>query len=96
MQPDPEIQIVRHLPSRIDVRGDESLPYLVHVNLRPPEFMSVAWALLYGGSEEILARCASREAVDRFLDSNELRDHPRLRRISITSPDGTVERIGER
>lgn len=95
MQPDPEIQIVRHLPSRIDVQGDVSLPYLVHVSLSAPSFMAVAWAFLYGGTEEVTARCASRAAVDRFLDSNELRDHPRLLRITITAPDGTVERIGE-
>lgn len=90
---DPEIKIIRHMPSRIDVADDPALPFRVEVNLAPPDFMVCTFVMLYGGSEEIVARCANREAVDRFLDSNELRTHPRLRWIQITGPDGAVERI---
>jgi hypothetical protein len=43
--------------------------------------------------EELTAWAKDRAAVDLFLDKGELRNHPRLRRIEITAPDGTVERI---
>lgn len=89
--------IVTYLTGRVDIpKGDphiEGKPYKVYVNMRPPEFMEVTWALMYGGSEEVVAWAKDRAAVDLFLDKGELRDHPRLRRIEITAPDGTVERI---
>ena len=90
---DPEIKIIRHLPSRIAIADDLALAFRVEVNLRPPEFMNVAFVMLYGGSEEILVRCADRAAVDRFLDRTELRSHPRTRWIKVTGPDGAVERV---
>jgi len=90
---DPQIKIIRHLPSRVDLPDDKAMPFRVEVNLRPPEFMGVAFAMLYGGSEEIVARCGSREAVDRMLTRDDLLSHPRLRWVKITGPDGVVERI---
>ena len=88
---DAEIKIIRHLPSGIDVADDPSLVFLVEVNLRPPEIVSVTFIMRCGGSEQLVARCATRVAVDRFLDRTEFRDHPRLRWIKVTGPDGTVE-----
>src|ERR1044071_8302464 len=93
---DPGIKIIRHELSGINEPDDSSLPFMVHVNLSPPDFMNVAFVMLYGGSEEIVARCADRAAVDRLLDSNELRTHPRLRWIRIKGPDGNVEEIGRK
>lgn len=90
---DPGVKIIRHLPSKIDVADDSSMPWKVVVNLRPPEFMNVTFILLYGGSDEIVARCADRAAVDRLLDSTDLRGHPRLRWVHIFAPDGTIEKI---
>jgi len=88
---DAEIKIIRHLPSGIDVADDPSLAFLVEVNLRPPGIMSVAFAMRCGGSEHLVARCATRAAVDRFFDRTAFRDHPRLRWIKVTGPDGAVE-----
>jgi hypothetical protein len=89
------IKIIRHLPSKIDVADDPdpSLPIQIVVNLRPPEFMGVAFVMLYGGSEEIVARAADRGAVDQFLDETGLRRHPRLRWVRITGPDGVTEEL---
>lgn len=90
---DPEIKIIRHLPSRINITDDPALAYRVEVNLCPPELMGVTFVMLYGGSEEILARCADRAAVDRFLDRTALRSHPRTCWIKVTGPDGAVETV---
>ena len=93
MTDDAEIKIIRHLPSRIDIADDPSLAFRVEVNLRPPELMNVTFIMLYGGSEQLVARCANRAAVDRFLDRTALCDHPRTRWIKVTGPDGAVETI---
>lgn len=53
--------------------------------------MAVAFAMLYGGSEEYVLRAPSRASLERVILSNEWREHPRLRRIVLTSPDGTEE-----
>lgn len=91
---DPEIKLIRHASSRIRRDDDPTMPYRVEVDLCPPEFMVVTFVMLYGGSDEIVVRCATREAVDRFLDKLELRTHPRMRRIRIVGPDGAIEEIG--
>lgn len=75
-------------------RDDTGYPYRLEVNLRPPELTDVAFIMLYGGSEEIVVRSSTRQAIDQFVDMNEFRKHPRLRRMTITGPDGMREEIG--
>jgi hypothetical protein len=89
-----DIKIIRHLPSRIDVQDDPAFPFKLEVNLRPQEFMQVTFVMLYGGSEELVVRGISREALDRFITTQELREHPRLRWLKITAPDGTITHHG--
>ena len=75
-------------------KDDPSYPFLLEVNLRPPDFMRVAWILLNGGSEEIIVQGRTLEALQEFVKKNELREHPRLRRLTITGPTGVVEHVG--
>lgn len=88
-----DVTIIRHLPSKIDNADDPAIPFRVDVNLRPPEFMNVTFVMLYGGTEEIVVRGPTREAIDSWLSETDLRSHPRLRWIKITGPDGAVEEI---
>lgn len=89
-----QVKVIRHPSSGINIQDDPSLPFKIEVNLRPPDFMNVTFVMLYGGSDEVLARASDRSAVDGFLDKHELRDHPRLRWIRITGPNGAIEEIG--
>lgn len=68
-------------------------PYKLCVNLSPPELMQVTFIMLHGGSEEIVVRCKTREAVDDFIAANDFRNHPRLRWMTIEGPGGTREEI---
>jgi hypothetical protein len=63
---------------------DPSYPYRLDVNLRPPEFMEFAFVMLHGGSEVICVRGMTREALEQFVELNQLRTHPRLRSLEIT------------
>lgn len=76
---------------RINNPDDPSYPYKLYANFRPPEFMQVAFVMLHGGSEEVVVRAMTREAIDECIRQNEWRDHPRLRRLVLTLPDGTEE-----
>jgi hypothetical protein len=87
------LKLIRHNSSRIDNSDDPSYPYKLVANLRPPELMQVAFVMLYGGSEEMIVRGKTREAIDQFIERNELRHHPRLRWMTIEGPDGTTEEI---
>ena len=71
-----------------NIEDDPSMPYRLDANFRPPEFMQVAFVLMHGGSEEIVVRSETREALDEFIKENNLDTHPRLRRLTITGPDG--------
>lgn len=88
---DSDVKMIRY--GRKAVPDDPSMPYLVEVSLSPPGFMQVAFVLLCGPSEELVVRCATRDAVDRFLDASKLRDHVRLQRVRVTGPDGVAEEI---
>lgn len=68
-------------------------PHKIVVNLSPPELMQVTFVMLHGGSEVLVARGRTRESLDRFIDQNDLRSHPRLRWMRITGPDGVEEEI---
>lgn len=67
---------------------DPSLPYKLEANLRPPEFMEIAFIGLYGGSEEIVVQGPTKESLELFIGENSLSTHPRLRWLKITGPNG--------
>lgn len=77
-----------------DEPNAQGFPYKLEVNLRPPELMQVAFVMLYGGSELMVMRGKTREAIERFITQNDLQRHPRLRRMTITGPNGLREEIG--
>jgi len=90
------LKLIRLNSARINGPDDPSYPYKLEVNLSPPDLMLVAFVMLHGGSEEMVVRAMAREAIDLFIDRNDLRRHPRLRRMTITGPGGMREEIGRR
>lgn len=87
------LKLIRLTTARINEPDDPSYPYKLDVNLSPPELMQVTFVMLHGGSEELVVRSMSREAIDKFIEANDLRLHPRLRRMTITGPDDLKEVI---
>lgn len=92
--PTDDLKLIRLNSARIDEPDDPSYPYKLEVNFRPPELMQVAFVMLYGGSEEMIVCGMSRDAIDRFVEANDLRRHPRLRRMTITGPNDLREETG--
>lgn len=62
---------------------DPAYPFELYLNLRPPEFMDVAFVMMYGGSEEVLVEGKTREALEEFARRNDFEHHPRFRRMEI-------------
>ena len=89
----PGLKLIRHNSSNVDVPDDPSFPFKLEVLLRPPEFMTLAFVGLYGGSEEVVVRSMTKEALDTFIVLNKLRKHPRLISLTVTSPEGIVEQL---
>lgn len=87
------LKLIRHNAAGISAPDDPSYPYKLDVNLSPPELMQVTFVMLYGGSEELVIRSMSREGLDEFIEANDLRRHPRLRRMTITGPNDLREVI---
>ena len=79
---------------RPDKPDDPSMPYKLEMSLSPPEFMQVTFVLLYGGSEDVVIRATSRRAIERLITKNDYRTHPRLRRLTLTGPQGVIEHLG--
>ncbi len=53
--------------------------------------MDVAFVMLHGGSEEIVVRAMTKEALDKFVETSGFRTHPRLRRKIITGFNDLTE-----
>lgn len=85
------IKLIKHNAGRVDEPDDPSLPYKLEINCRPPEFLTVTFVSLYGGSEELVVRGETLEAINTFVEQHRFRSHPRLRRFVVTGPDGVVE-----
>ena len=91
-----DLKIIRLNSHRIDepdATWAATYPYKLTANLRPPEFMQVAFICLHGGSEELVMRGKTPEALNRFIAQNDLRQHPRLHVMLVTGPDGVIEEI---
>lgn len=57
----------------------------------PPEFMTMAFIGIYGGSETVSVIGMTREALEEFVTANEFKTHPRVLRLTITHrPDGEI------
>lgn len=81
---------------RIDERATEdpiAYPFKLRAVFRHSEFMIVAAIGMYGGSEEFVIRAKTREAIEACITTNEWMDHPRLRSMVLTHPDGKEERL---
>ena len=89
----PGLKLIRHNASNADLPDDPSLPFKLEANFSPPEFMIVTFIGLFGGSEELVVRSVTKEALDQFMTGQDLRRHPRLRHLTITGPDGIIEQI---
>jgi hypothetical protein len=87
------LKLIKLNSIRINEPDDPSYPYKLEANFSPPELMQVAFIMLHGGSEEMVVRAMTRKALDQFIEINNLRRHPRLRRIVITGPKGAREEI---
>ena len=88
------VEVIEHAPSRIDKQQDRSHPYKMVLDLRPPEFMQVTFAMMHGGTERLVVQGKTHAAINQFLDRNSLRKHPRLIRLVVTGPQGELERVG--
>lgn len=90
----PAVKVIYANTYRIDERSSEDpkeYPFKLYANFRHSEFMIVTATMLYGGSEEFILRAKTREALELAVKENEWADHPRLRRIVLTTPDGKDE-----
>lgn len=78
------VKLIYHNAGGVNEPDDTSYPFRLEANFSPPEFMNVAFILMRGGSEKIVVRGKTREALEKFVDLNNLRKHPRLRSLDIT------------
>jgi hypothetical protein len=93
---DDDLKLISLNSCRIDEPEEPHVldyPHKIVVNLSPPDLMQVAFVMLHGGSEVLVVRGRTRESLDRFIEQNGLRRHPRLRWMKITGPNGGEEEI---
>jgi hypothetical protein len=83
-----------YMTGNVQTADDPTYPFKLYVNLSPPELMQIAFIMKLGGSEEIVVRGMTRDAIDAFIKANDFKSHPRFRRMVISGPDNFREEIG--
>ncbi len=73
--------------------GDPAFPFGAYADLRSPNDVSVMQLLANGGGEHIYIESRSRKALDAAINRLGLRTHPRLRSLTLSGPEGVIERI---
>ena len=86
----PGTKIISANTHGIDFPDDPSYPYKLEASFRHAGFMQVTASLMFGGSEQIVVRGMTAEALLKLATGNEWTTHPRLNRLTITGPDGAV------
>jgi hypothetical protein len=84
-----DVKLIKHT-AECDHPDDPSFPFKLHLVMRPPEFMIVTFVILYGGTEEVIARGRSLEALSEWADENGLKEHSRFLRYTITNENDAV------
>ena len=83
-----DIKVIYANAQRYKVPDDPSFPWKLHVVLRPPEFMQVAFMMMCGGTEEIIVRGKTKESLEEFLNTHHLNaNHPRFIRMTLNQPE---------
>lgn len=88
------LKLIKHTGT-CDHPDDPSLPFKLELSLRAPEFMNVAFVLLHGGTEDLVARSTTKEELTDWMASQGIETHPRLIRWALTGPDGFSQSGGE-
>lgn len=84
------LKLIEHNASNVNRPDDPGYPFKLVVNCAPPELMQVAFIMLHGGTERLVVRGKTRQALDRFVETNSLLAHPRLYSLAIYEGDEVV------
>lgn len=84
------LKLIQHNAGGVNIPDDPTYPYRLEASFRPPELMIVTFIALHGGSENIVVRGMTQEALEEFVEENDLKNHPRLRSLTITGPEDEV------
>lgn len=88
------IKLITITSARVNNEDDPSYPYKLEANLGPPELMTVTFVMLCGGTDKIVVRAKTKEAIEEFITFNDLTNNPRLRSATLTGPNGFHETFG--
>lgn len=93
VEPDPNLTLVEHNAQRFrrDDVDHEEYPFCFKWTGRPPSLPGIAWAFEVGGDEVLVVRSKTLESLQGFVEVNGLRDHLRVKRFTITGPEGQIE-----
>lgn len=82
-----QLKLIRHNMGGINLPDDPAFgPWRLDAAFSVPKFMEVAAAMIYG-SERITIRGKTKEALEEFVQKNDLHKHPRRIKLEITQPE---------
>jgi hypothetical protein len=84
----PDLKLIHHNLGRYAVEDDPSYPFRLDVKItNAGVFMEFAVMMIYGNYETLCVRGRTREALEQFVEKNQLRTHPRLISLEIIEPE---------
>lgn len=89
-------EVIFHNAGGIQRSPSVKFPYTVEVDLKWPEFHSLVYAMRYGGCETVVIVGTTLKVLERRIKKMKLREHPRLLDLTISGPDGVIEKFSPR
>ncbi|MFA6437557.1 MAG: hypothetical protein WC242_00125 [Candidatus Paceibacterota bacterium] len=89
----PGLKLIKHNATDIHRPDDPTFPFRLEVSFHPPQLTDRTFVGLSSCSDELIMRGMTKEAIDEFVRRSGFRTHPRLRRLTITGPEGVVEQL---
>jgi len=86
------IKLIEHNMANYRVPDDPSYPFKLELVCRVPEFMEFAASMLWG-TERVVVRGMTREALEEFDKVNGLSTHSRKIRFEITGPAAPAKEV---
>lgn len=89
------IKLIKFNTHGVDNPDDTAYPFKLYANFYHSRFMAIAAIGIFNGdNEEIIVRGMTREALEKFVTLNKLKDHPRLVKLEITEGNSVLIKYG--
>lgn len=86
MKDSQDLKLISHNMGRINNPDDSTLPFKMEMECSTPSLCAIA-LFIFVGSEKLVVRGKTQDAILGFIRANDYGKHPRLKSLKVTNTD---------